>query len=486
MLKEKERDFQPCVVSLEALVPEDNFYRQVEAKLDLTFVRDLVRPLYKPFGRPGIDPVVFFKLQLIMFFEGIRSERQLMDLVHLNLAFRWYAGYDLDEPVPHHSSLTRIRNRFGLEVFQRFFEQIVELCIEAGLVWGQEMHFDGTMVRANADFDNQVPRFYLQAQQHIEDVFKEPEQEDRDVVSKYDGTRQLVKPSSYKKQADYWVNPIDPDATPLGRGRLGYHLHYGVDGGQARIILKCLVTPASIQDNTPLLDLVWLSRFRWQLDLDTVVADARFGTVRNAVGLEQNNIQAFMPLHTEAKRSSGKGNTFGTNRFRYDPERNVYICPQGEVLPYYATVCPIQRVVYKARDEVCAACPVQTQCKTGQSGRRVGHSIFKDILDRIKTYHETEAYKKAMRKRQVWVEPKFAEVKQWHQGEKFRLRGLFKVNIEALLKAAGQNIKQFLKARSHGNRPKPPTNAAVIPLFSTFHLVCVGSAITREPSSSRC
>ena len=115
MLSQKDRDFQPHVVSLEALIPTDNFYRKVEAKLDLSFVRDLVRHLYKPFGRPSIDPVVFFKLQLIMFFEGIRSERQLVDMVNMRLDHRWFIGYDLNEKVPDHSALSKIRDRFGLE-----------------------------------------------------------------------------------------------------------------------------------------------------------------------------------------------------------------------------------------------------------------------------------------------------------------------------------------------------------------------------------
>ena len=91
MLAQKERNFQPCVVSLEALVPDDNFYRQVEAKLDLGFVRDLVRECYASrLGRPSVDPVVFFKLQLIMFLEGIRSERQLMAMVNMRLDCRWF------------------------------------------------------------------------------------------------------------------------------------------------------------------------------------------------------------------------------------------------------------------------------------------------------------------------------------------------------------------------------------------------------------
>lgn len=118
MLGRKERVCKVhAALCLEDLVPNDHFYRQVEAKLDLSFVRELVEGAYAPrMGRPSIDPVVFFKLQLIMFFEGIRSERQLMEQVKVNLAHRWYVGYDLDEAVPDHSSLSKIRDRFGLEV----------------------------------------------------------------------------------------------------------------------------------------------------------------------------------------------------------------------------------------------------------------------------------------------------------------------------------------------------------------------------------
>src|SRR5688500_7300315 len=154
---------EPVASSLEALVPRDNFYRHLKAKLDLGFVRDWTRNLYAERGRPSIDPVVFFKLQLVMFFEGLRSERKLIEIASLNLAHRWYLGYALDEALPDHSSLTRIRQRLGIDVFQRFFEKIVDLCQEADLVWGRELYFDGTKVEANADFDSLVPRFYHEA-----------------------------------------------------------------------------------------------------------------------------------------------------------------------------------------------------------------------------------------------------------------------------------------------------------------------------------
>jgi transposase len=160
MMGTKVRTFAqlPEDLSLEVLVPEDNFYRRLEARLDLSFVRDLVEPLYANGGRPSVDPVVFFKLQLVMFFEDIRSERQLMGIVSDRLSLRWYLGYDLFEPLPDHSSLTRIRERYGLEIFRSFFEKIVEECIEAGMVWGEELFFNATKVEANTSMQSRIPR----------------------------------------------------------------------------------------------------------------------------------------------------------------------------------------------------------------------------------------------------------------------------------------------------------------------------------------
>src|SRR6187549_1055838 len=160
---------EPIAVSLDDLVPPDHFYRHLERTLDLVFVRDLVRGTYADRGRPSIDPVVFFKLQLVLFFEGLRSERQLMRVVADRLSLRWYLGYDLTEPLPDHSSLTRIRERYGLDVFRRFFEAITAQCVAAGLVWGQELYVDATKVEANASLDSLTPRFAVEA--HLADLF---------------------------------------------------------------------------------------------------------------------------------------------------------------------------------------------------------------------------------------------------------------------------------------------------------------------------
>jgi transposase len=180
MMGSKQRHFAPLInMSLEELVPQDHFYRHLDRTLDLSFVREFVQETYAGKGRPSIDPIVFFKLQLVMFFEDIRSERLLMRHAADRLSVRWYLAYDLNEPLPDHSSLTRIRERYGIEVFRHFFDAIVEQCQQAGLVWGRELYFDGTKVAANAGKESVKPRFTVEA--HLSSLFdpeaKEPVEE---------------------------------------------------------------------------------------------------------------------------------------------------------------------------------------------------------------------------------------------------------------------------------------------------------------------
>jgi transposase len=140
MMGIKERAFAPLPpTSLEDLVPADHVSRHLERSLDLTFVRGFVRDADADTGRPSIDPVVFSKLQLILFFEGLRSERQLMRVVADRLSLRWYLGYDFAESLPDHPSLTRMRDRYGLAVVRRFFDVVVEQCLAVGLVWGTDL-----------------------------------------------------------------------------------------------------------------------------------------------------------------------------------------------------------------------------------------------------------------------------------------------------------------------------------------------------------
>jgi transposase len=448
MLGHKIREFKPLAgICLEDLVPADNFYRQVEKSIDLSFVRELVAEFYSSFGRTSIDPVVFFKLQLIAFFEGIRSERHSMETVNLNLAHRWFIGYDLDEPVPDHTSLSKIRERFGLEVFQRFFERIVELCIQAGLVWGAELYFDSTKVQANANVSGMIDRTKYEAKQHLDQLFQETLSSFGRLVAKYNGKRiNGIRKPHYQRITDDQVSPIDPDATPMqasqgGNAMLGYRDHYVVDGGKARIILSALVTPASITDNTPLLDLVDWVRFRWSIKPNFAVGDTTYGTVPNIVGLEERGIRAYLPTADFSQRTE----YYPAKLFQYDSKKDHYVCPQGQILPLVSRRTSEQVLIYKPKAEGCNACPVKDKCTGSKSGRHIFRSFFQEYLDKVETYRQTEAYPKAIRKRSLWVEPLFGEAKEFHNLRRFRLRRLRKVNIEGVMVAAGQNLKRLIR-----------------------------------------
>jgi transposase len=291
MMGTKPRAFAPlCNRSLEDLVPASNFYRHLEAKLDLGFVRDLVRTTYEECGRPSVDPRVFLKLQLVMFFEGIRSERELVRVASDRLSVRWYLGYDLDEDLPDHSSLTRIRKRYGLAVFRRFFEALVEQCREAGLLWGKELYFDATQVNANASLVSVAPRFAVEA--HFGELFTDGDadepsldeddsqpiglpvplteserehlaqtnEERHDWLARDGAPDRTIRRAGYRRRSDFEASTTDPDAALMahkkGGLRFGYHDHYAVDGGKARIILEVLVTPADVMESLPFLDML--------------------------------------------------------------------------------------------------------------------------------------------------------------------------------------------------------------------------------------
>jgi transposase len=494
MMGRKERTFGPLPpLTLEELVPPEHFYRHLERSLDLSFVRDLVREAYADTGRPSIDPVVFFKLQLILFFEGLRSERQLMPVVADRLSLRWYLGYDLTESLPDHSSLSRIRERYGLDLFRRFFEVIVEQCLQAGLVWGKELYFDATKVEANASLDSVAPRFAVDAHlgrlftpRHGLEDLDEGGDDDAPALLPVDLTadaeaalaeaaaarhdwignagrpeRSVIR-GNYRRVADYRVSVTDPDASLMryrgGGLDLGYHDHYVVDGGTARIVLAALVTPAEVMENLPMLDLLWRACFRWKLRPGQVTGDTTYGTTEIIVAVEDAGIRAYLPLPDFDHRTA----LFGRDRFTYEAERDVYHCPGGQELRFHKHKHTEQTRVYQAPATACNACVLKAHCTTSAKGRQLKRSFAEAYLDRVRGYHATAPYAKAMRKRKVWVEPLFAEAKAWHSLRRFRLRGLENVNGEALLIAAGQNLKRLLSWRGWGRRPFPAGAAGVV------------------------
>ena len=229
---------------------------------------------------------------------------------------------------------------------------------------------------------------------------------------------------------------------------MGYHAHYVVDGGKARVILNVLVTPADVIENQPMLDLLWRTRFRWGARVRRVGGDSTCGTKENIAAVEKASIRAYFSMAD----FEGRSPYYGSSSFHYDAERNLYRCPQGEPLRLYTHSYTERVTKYRAQSQACNACPSKPECTPGNNGRVVRRSFDEGFLERVRAYRETEPYKKALRKRKVWVEPMFAEAKEWHGMRRFRLRRLWRVNVEALVIAAGQNVKRLLTFWGRGPR----------------------------------
>jgi hypothetical protein len=169
---------------------------------------------------------------------------------------------------------------------------------------------------------------------------------------------------------------------------------------------------------------------------------------------------------------------FGASKFVYDAAHDRYLCPHGQTLRRTHTAEAQQRIQYRAPASACRACPLKAQCTPARKiGRSVWRSFGEEYLERVQAYQSTAAYQKALRKRQVWVEPLFAEAKAWHGLRRFRLRGLWRVNSEAFLTAAGQNLKRLLTQSGWGRRPLPSGAALAVARSSCLMLVGIQNVI---------
>ena len=353
---------------------------------------------------------------------------------------------------------------------------------------GDELFFDSTKVEGNAAVDSLAPRWAVEA--HLGELFDEGQagydpgaahQEtclptaadsslrERNAAQEDWISRDGAQDRSFKgpwrvRTSDRRASRTDPDATPMTWGasgrRLGYQAHYVVDGGKARIILNALVAPAEVTENRPMLDLLWRTCFRWKLRPHHVTADGKYGTLENVVALEEAGVRAYVALHESGSRPG----YFAKGEFRYDPEADVYSCPAGKLLRPLGKKEGEDRsdreTYYRAKASECAPCPLKVRCTTNKNGRQLRRYPGEGHTDRVRSYRGTASYEKALRKRKVWIEPLFAEAKEWHGMRKFRLRTLRRVNVEALLVAAGQNIKRLLFFG--GRKPRKPAQVAAL------------------------
>jgi len=438
--------------SLDAVVPANHVVRRLAAALDLEFVRALVHKHYSHTGQPSVDPVVLFKLWLLGYLFNVRSERRLCEEASLNLAWRWFVGYELDEPLPDHSVLTKARRHFGTRVYELFFRQIVRLCEARGLVQGDVLFLDSTLSDANAARDT------LKSRALVEPRLPEPTQFVADLFAVNDPVPEPApprekggtgpKPREHAQKPTLrrtLVSTTDPDAQVStrhnGRSRLVYKTQVLVDGGKANIITAVEVGAAGDSDASSVGAMLDKHQVTLGRPVRELVADSGYGTEAAARECLARGIQPI--LNWRRKFNSAGG--LSIEEFTYVAERDVYRCPAGQELRHAADHFTLHRAVYRPKRGTCMSCALKPRCAPGAADRQLWRSWGGDMVDEVRAHLATRHGRARLRQRQAVAERIIADLKCKHGFERAQFRGRASVQIQAILTAAVVNLKQLLR-----------------------------------------
>jgi transposase len=413
---------------LRDLIPDDHVLCRVDRVLDLAWVRQEVATCYcLDNGRPGIDPEAALRLMLAGFLLGIVHDRKLMREAQVNLAIRWFAGYRLHDVLPDHSTLTRLRQRWGTDRFRQLFEHTVRSCVQAGLVAGDVLHVDATLIRANVSLSSLVRR-------HIEDV----------LVANAEGAL-LQGPPHVKRRARV-VSKTDPDCAMATSSRRTfteptYKQHVAVDD-RAGIIVDVAVTAGDVNEGNLIEQHVDRATTLMGRSPATVTADAGYAYGKVYAALERRGIDPIIPAKAEPTPSG----VIPLRRFKYDAKHQLVRCPTHKVLTRSTKTW--HGWYYKARTKDCRACGLRARCLSPTVGRRSvvisdGHSALLRARRRRGRWssHEFHLYG-----RHRWrAEGVHAEAKRWHGLERAVRRGLPNMTIQSYLTAATLNLKRMAR-----------------------------------------
>jgi len=430
MLGHKERGQLELFMtgSLRQLIPDDYILAKVDRVLDLTWLRAEVSDLYcEHNGRPGIDPEVAVRLMLAGFLLGIVHDRRLMREAQVNLGIRWFIGYGLHEALPDHSSLTRIRQRWGAERFRRIFARTVEACIAAKIAKGDVVHVDASLIRADVSWESLAVR-------HVEAVAEA--NEDASVAE-----RDSRKSGKFKK-----VCVTDPDATMATNGRNrrlepSFKQHAVVDD-VCGVVLDVEVTTGEVNEGQLIIERIDATVETTGVDVEIVTADAGYAYAKVFGGLERRGINAVIPTKAEPIRSP-----VPMRRFRYDAKNDILKCPRGKILRPTRPVKHGRFFYSKAAD--CRGCDLARLCLSkGRTNKAVVVGDDYPALLRARRRRErwTEEDRRLYQRHRWRSEGFHGEAKSWHGLARAVRRGLANMKIQAYLTAAAVNLKRLAAA----------------------------------------
>jgi transposase len=427
---------------LEDQIPQDHLLRLIDHYVDFHFVRERLKSFYSSTGRPSIDPEVLLRLLLVGYLYGITSERRLLEEVRMHLAYRWFTRLDFSQEIPDHSTVSKNRHgRFRQSsVFREVFEAIVRRCLEAGLVEGQSLVVDGTMVRADASGDSRVPRERLAEVAQVSRT-----------VQQYLAELELQNPIPNGET----VSTTDPDAAWCSKGgpaRLAYYDNYLIDT-KSRVILAVEATPARFHQETVAARRMLEQVEKLGLRPQSLRADKGYGSGEFLAWLLNRGIQPHIPVIDRRHQTKGY---FTQEHFRYEPTENAYYCPEGKPLRYIGPARTSQGNIYRSTELQCRDCPQKKLCTSGTC-RKILVNWHEPEREMVRSLVGTPAYQHSHRACYK-IEALFAELKQRMRLERVRLRRLWNVAEQFQLAATAQNIKRLVRFLIQ----RPPTPQAKI------------------------
>jgi transposase len=460
-----KKDFKPRIfyrLCLEKMVPQDHLVRALEEILDMGFIRGLCRKYYSHTGQPSVDPIVLFKMMLIGYLFGITSERKLAEECTVNLAFRWYLGYDLDEATPNHSVISKARGRFGKKVFEEFFQEVLSICIERGLVKGDKVFADGTLIKANASLKSLVARSdapspSLSPNEYVEKVFQEnpaksehnsERNDDNNTPAETNHTVKTARKSSRRRgrfNLEH-MSRTDPEASYVarkGKRMFSYKYHFTIDQKE-RVITAVAMTPGAITEDRVLEELL----DRQPVEIKEICADSQYGTADNYAMCWKRDIVPSFPRRSRHFNRS----ILSPQKFTYDEKKDVFICPSGKELRRITYDKRNRRWHYRARGSACRLCSLKSVCSPNTKYRSIVRHEDHKYVEKSLNWLESPCAKLSIKERGCYAEWAIAEAKCLHGLSKTRYRGLERVTIQGLMTASVQNIKRLLAFYQRGQK----------------------------------
>lgn len=434
-------------------VPEDNFYRRLKELIDFKFLYKRTSFYYGKEGQKSVDPVVFMKLMLVGYLENLNSDRRIVNTAKLRLDILYFLGYNLDEELPWHSTLSRTRQLYGQEVFTEVFRSVLKQCIEKGMVAGRRQAVDGVYVKANASLDSMVEReILIDAANYSNELDANQEEENipvrkikKDKPRDYD---QLEPKKNHSNKTHY--SPSDPDAKisvkPGKATALNYLGQVSVDTA-SHVITHIQAFEANQRDSQclPLVIENLVETLKQNgMCVEEIIADRGFSSGQALKALEENNITGYIP-----NRGQYVHERVG---FTYHEEGDYYCCPNNKKLTYKGTFETLDGVFnkeYKVSRKECNNCPFSSTC----SAYKKYASIIRETIDKpyYQRMHERMQSKKAkilMKKRQSTVEPVIGTLVNYTGMKKVNTKGLEQANKCMTLSAVAYNLKKLINHKS--------------------------------------